>query len=161
MTTPSPGSAVIDRHASVSGKLAGTDLVLNGSFDGELTLSGHLRTAAGSRLKARVKADVVEIEGEFEGEIRAGTLRVSASARARGTFVAERLSIEEGALLEGSVQAPALPIVAGASPGLTLAPAPSAAAPATAPEAPKASEPADGEAADPVLDEPMAVVVTH
>lgn len=160
MTTPSPGSAVIDRHASVSGKLSGTDLVLNGSFDGEVALTGHLRTAAGSRLKARVKADVVEIEGEFEGEIRAGTLRVSATARARGTFVAERLSIEEGAFLEGSVQAPAVPIVAGASPGLTLAQAPTAAAPAMAPAAPSVPDPAEGDAPEPVLDEQMAAV-TH
>jgi cytoskeletal protein CcmA (bactofilin family) len=157
MTTPSPGSAVFDRHASVSGKLSGSDLVLHGSFDGELTLTGRLQTAPGSRLKARVRADVVEIEGEFEGEIRAGTLRVSAGARARGTFVAERLSIEEGAFLEGSVQAPALPIVAGASPGLALAPA--APTPAKASEA--LAAPADGEAADPVLDEQMAAVVTH
>ena len=159
MNTPSPGSAVIDRHASVSGKLSGSDLVLNGSFDGELTLTGHLRTAAGSRLKARVKADVVEIDGEFEGEIRASTLRVSASARARGTFVAERLSIEEGAFLEGRVQAPALPVVAGASPELTLAPTLTAAAPATTPAAPAA--PADGEADGPDLDEQMAAAVTH
>src|SRR5262245_2334023 len=154
MNTPSPGSAVFDRHASVSGKLSGNDLVLHGSFDGELTLTGLLRTAAGSRLKARVKADVVEIEGDFEGEIRASTLRVRATARARGTFVAERLSIEEGALLEGSVQAPALPVVAGASPGLTLAaPAPVAAAPAAPAPAP--------EPPDTVLDESMAAVVTH
>jgi hypothetical protein len=52
---------------------------------------------------------------------------VTASARARGVFAAERLSIEEGAVLEGDVQAPAAP---GA---LVLAPAPGpAAAEATA-----------------------------
>ena len=109
MTTPSPDSAVIDRHASLTGRVSGHDLIVLGSLDGDLQLSGRLHTAAGSRLRAKVQAAVVEIEGDFEGEVRAGTLRVSASARARGTFVAERLVIQEGAVLEGAVQAPAAP----------------------------------------------------
>lgn len=109
MTIPSPDSAVVDRHASLTGRVSGHDLVVLGSLDGDLQLSGRLSTAAGSRLRAKVQAAVVEIEGDFEGEIRAATLRVSATACARGTFVAERLTIEEGAVLEGAVQAPAAP----------------------------------------------------
>jgi cytoskeletal protein CcmA (bactofilin family) len=89
--------------------VSGHDLVVLGSLEGDLNLSGRLQTAAGSRLRARVQAEVVELEGDFEGEVRASTLRVSASARARGMFVAERLAIQEGAVVEGSVQAPAAP----------------------------------------------------
>lgn len=109
MPTPSPDTAVVDRHATLSGRMSGHDLIVLGSLEGDLQLSGRLHTAAGSRLRAKVHASVVEIEGDFEGEIRASTLRVSATAQARGTFVAERLIIQEGAVLEGAVQAPAAP----------------------------------------------------
>jgi cytoskeletal protein CcmA (bactofilin family) len=109
MTTPSPDTAVVDRHATLTGRVSGHDLIVLGTLDGDLQLSGRLHTAAGSRLRAKVHASVVEIEGDFEGEVRAATLRVSATARARGTFVAERLVIQEGAVLEGAVQAPAAP----------------------------------------------------
>jgi cytoskeletal protein CcmA (bactofilin family) len=127
MSLPSPTSALLDRHVSFTGTVAGHDLIVLGSLDGDLRLTGRLHVAAGSRMRARVQASVVELEGDFEGELRAETLRVTSSARARGVFAAERLSIEEGAVLEGDVQAPAAP---GA---LVLAPAPGpAAAEATA-----------------------------
>jgi cytoskeletal protein CcmA (bactofilin family) len=151
MTDPAPGMAVFDRHASVSGKFSGHDLVLQGSLQGELTLTGLLRCAAGSRLHARVRAEVVELEGEFEGEIRATALRVSAGARARGTFIADRLSIEEGALLDGDVQAPATPVVAGAAadplPEAVPAPVPASVADAEAAAAEPGAEPTVDETA--------------
>jgi len=109
VSTPSPDSAVLDRHASLSGTVSGHDLIVLGSLEGDLRLSGRLHIAAGSRLRATVQATVVELDGDFEGEVRAETLRVSASARAKGVFVAERISIAEGAFLEGDVQAPTAP----------------------------------------------------
>jgi cytoskeletal protein CcmA (bactofilin family) len=161
MTPSSPDTTVVDRHASVSGKMSGHDLLLSGSLDGELTLTGRLHAAAGSKLRARVQADVVEIEGEFEGEVRAGRLRVGASARARGVFIAERLAIEEGAVLEGDVQAPARPAPAGTAPeasATAVAPALALVPPAggaTHTETTAASAP---EPAEPMLDERTAAV---
>lgn len=107
MSLPSVDAAVVDRHTTLSGSVSGHDLIVLGSLEGDLRLSGRLHIAAGSRLKARVQATVVELDGEFEGELRAQTLRVTATARAKGVFMAERISIEEGALLDGDVQAPA------------------------------------------------------
>jgi cytoskeletal protein CcmA (bactofilin family) len=107
MSLPSVDTAVVDRHTTLSGSVSGHDLIVLGSLEGDLRLSGRLHVAAGSRLKARVQATVVELDGDFEGELRAETLHVAASARAKGVFVAERISIQEGALLEGNVQAPA------------------------------------------------------
>jgi cytoskeletal protein CcmA (bactofilin family) len=127
MSLPSVDTAVVDRHTTLSGSVSGHDLIVLGSLEGELRLSGRLHIMAGSRLKARVQAIVVELDGEFEGELRAEILHVAASARARGVFVAERLSMQEGALLEGDVQAPA-----------DTTPAPiNDAAPAVADEAPE------------------------
>jgi cytoskeletal protein CcmA (bactofilin family) len=137
---PPDTAAVLDRHASLTGTVAGHDLVVLGALEGDLRLTGRLHVAAGSRLRARVHASVVDLEGDFEGEVRAQTLRVSASARARGVFRAERLSIQEGAVLEGSVQAPAAEErVLAAAP--VTAPQPEAAAPPAVPD----GEPADDE----------------
>lgn len=116
MPHPSAGFALLDREVSFTGTAGGHDLVIHGALDGELRLTGRLHAAPGSRLRARVHAEVVELEGEFDGEVRAQTLRVSATARARGVFRAERLSIAEGAVLEGSVQAPAPPAELFAAP---------------------------------------------
>ena len=150
MSLPADGSAIIDRHASLTGTVAGHDLVVMGSLDGDLRLTGRLHLAAGSRLRARVQASVVELEGDFEGEVRAETLRVTASARARGVFAAERLSIEEGALLEGSVQAPAAPAELKLAPAAAVPPPTETLAPAAAladPPLPPADEaPADDSA---------------
>jgi len=96
-------ATVLDCGAVLSGRFSGRDLLVGGGFDGELVLSGRLQTTTGSHLRAHVRAAVVEIEGEFDGEIRAGTLRLAGSARARGVFVADRLDVREGAVLEGAV----------------------------------------------------------
>jgi len=103
MPTGTMDATVLDSGAALSGRFSGRDLLVRGGFEGELVLSGRLQTATGSRLRAHVRAAVVEIEGEFDGEIRAGTLRLAGSARARGVFVADRLDVREGALLEGAV----------------------------------------------------------
>ena len=124
---PDVDTAVVDRHTTVSGTLSGQDLVILGSLEGQLTLTGRLHVAAGSRLKARVQAAEVELDGEFDGELRADTLRVAASARASGVFVIGRISIEEGAVLDGDVQSAADPT---APPALHAVPAPAAEEPA-------------------------------
>ena len=85
---------------------------VHGAFDGELELSGRVRLAAGCKVKARVRADLVEIEGDFEGEVRAKTLRVGQSARARGLFFSDRMAVAEGATLEGGVNLPEQPVAA-------------------------------------------------
>ena len=61
-------------------------------------------------MKAKVKAAVAEIEGEFEGEVRADSLTLTETARAKGTFLAKRLNVREGAVLEGAIN----PVVAPA-----------------------------------------------
>jgi cytoskeletal protein CcmA (bactofilin family) len=95
--------STLSADLNVTGTIAGQDLAVLGQFEGELRLAGQLRTGGASRVKAIVKAKSVEIEGEFEGEVRAESLRLSPTARAKGTFVAKRLVIEEGAVFHGAV----------------------------------------------------------
>ena len=95
--------STLSADLNVSGTISGHDLAVLGQFEGELHLAGQLRTGGNSRVKAVVKARAVKIEGEFEGEVRAESLRLTPTARARGTFVADRLIIEEGAMVHGAV----------------------------------------------------------
>jgi cytoskeletal protein CcmA (bactofilin family) len=95
--------STLSADLTVTGTISGQDLAVLGHFEGELRLAGQLRTGGSSRVKAVVKALAVEIEGEFEGEVRAESLRLAPTARARGTFVAKRLVIEEGAVFHGAV----------------------------------------------------------
>jgi cytoskeletal protein CcmA (bactofilin family) len=121
--------STLSADLKVNGTITGQDLAVLGHFEGELRLAGQLRTGGNSHVKAVVKARAVEIEGEFEGEVRAESLRLTPTARARGTFVAERLVIEEGAMVHGAVnrETPAPPK------------APSAPAPASTPAPVKAA----------------------
>ena len=113
MAVPHRDATVLAPGAALSGRVSGQDLDVLGAFDGELELSGRVRLAAGSKVKARVRADLVEIEGDFEGEVRAKTLRVREGAHARGLFFADRIAVVEGALLEGGVNPPEPPVDAG------------------------------------------------
>jgi cytoskeletal protein CcmA (bactofilin family) len=94
--------SILSEDASLSGRISSQDLTILGGFDGEVTVRGRLRVGPNARVKAKVKADVVEIEGQFNGEIRAAALTFAPSAKAQGLFLAERLGIRDGAVVEGS-----------------------------------------------------------
>ena len=125
-TPPAAGGreSTLSADLNVTGTISGQDLDVLGHFEGELRLAGQLRTGGASHVKAIVKAKAVEIEGEFEGEVRAESLRLAPTARARGTFVAKRLVIEEGAVFHGAVNreppASATPVVPGVPPTATV-----------------------------------------
>jgi cytoskeletal protein CcmA (bactofilin family) len=138
-------TAMVGEDAQFSGRFSGQDLDVQGRLEGEVEIKGRLRIGKQGRVKARVKAAVVEIDGEFEGEVRSDTLTLTETAKAKGTFVAKRLNVREGAVLEGAVN----PSAAQAAP----APVPGPSSPAnpeggaTAPGSPAASaatKPGDG-----------------
>jgi cytoskeletal protein CcmA (bactofilin family) len=145
-------AAIVGEDAQFTGRFSGQDLDVQGRLEGEVEVKGRLRVGKQGRVKAKVKAAIVEIEGEFEGELRADALTLAESAKAKGTFVAKRLNVKEGAVLEGSINpaaappagttaisapapAPAPTSNAGGSPSATApsASAPSGAAPSAAP----------------------------
>ena len=84
------------------GEVRGGDLTLLGQFEGELALEGHLLIGRQARVKATVRAEVVEVDGVFEGEIRAQTIVFAETACARGVFRSDRLGIREGACVDGA-----------------------------------------------------------
>lgn len=102
-------ATLIDAKAEVQGKLTGTDARILGRFRGELELQGRLTTGEGSHLEARVKAESVEIGGEFEGELTVKKLLLLEKAWVRGNIAAEVLGVREGARLDGAVNAVGAP----------------------------------------------------
>jgi cytoskeletal protein CcmA (bactofilin family) len=94
--------SVLGEDTALSGRIKGQDLMILGAFEGELMLTGRLHLGPKARVKAKVRATEVEIEGAFEGEIRSKALAFAPTAQARGLFLADRLGIREGALVEGA-----------------------------------------------------------
>jgi cytoskeletal protein CcmA (bactofilin family) len=96
----------IDEHSSFDGKFhTAHDLVVNGAMEGEVTCEGQLIVAEGARIKAQVTAANITVAGELEGEINCtGLLDILPSGRLKGTVSTGRLSVQEGAVCEGSLQ---------------------------------------------------------
>ena len=66
---------------------------------------GYLRLGPDSRVKGPVSVDELELEGDLEGDVLARcSARLDAGATLRGTLKSPRVSIAEGALLEGPCQ---------------------------------------------------------
>jgi len=94
---------VFGEDSRLSGRVSGQDFTILGQFDGELRATGRLRIGPAAVVRAQVKAAAVEIDGDFEGEVRSDSLRFGRTARAKGVFLAECLSLQEGALVNGPV----------------------------------------------------------
>ena len=98
-------TTVIDATANVEGKLSGKDAHVLGQFTGEIELSGRLHLGESARVDAKVLADVVEIAGEFKGELVTRSLVLLEKARVTGLLDAQTLAMRDGAQLNGSVNA--------------------------------------------------------
>lgn len=98
-----PAGGMVGEGAVLSGKVRGRDLTVLGVVEGELHLEGRLAVGAGGRVAARVRADEVVVDGQIEGDVRAASLTLGETARARGTFRAKRLVVKEGAVVEGAI----------------------------------------------------------
>lgn len=131
MSNGTTTAAVVGEDAQVSGRWSGQDLTVFGRLEGDVDLKGRLRIGKEGRVKAKVKAAAAEIEGDFEGEIRTDALTLLETAKARGTFVAKRLTVREGAVLEGSIN-PTSAAPSGPTPSPTPSSAPTAQNPAPA-----------------------------
>jgi cytoskeletal protein CcmA (bactofilin family) len=104
-TTPE-SEARLSEGAVFDGRWKGNDIAVQGRLEGELTLTGRLRIGRTGAVLGRVQADSVELGGEFTGEILARLIVITESARARGTFVSERLIVKEGAIVDGAFDRP-------------------------------------------------------
>jgi cytoskeletal protein CcmA (bactofilin family) len=103
-------TTTIDTQADVEGTLKGKDAHVLGRFRGQIELTGRLVLGEGARVEARVVADVVEIAGDFKGDLKARALTLLEKGRLDGTVDAQRLAVREGALLNGGINAGERPV---------------------------------------------------
>jgi cytoskeletal protein CcmA (bactofilin family) len=96
-------AAVIGEGATFTGSFKGHDLLVLGHFEGDIEIDGRLRVGPTGKARAEVRAATVEIAGEMDGQVRAENLSLLPTARVRGVLVAKRLAVQEGALVEGSI----------------------------------------------------------
>ena len=95
---------ILDSTATFEGKMVGSDITVQGRFKGNLEASGVLRIVEGSDIEATIKAARVEISGSFRGEVQTDSLQLLEQGRASGTFRAKKLSVREGAKLNGELE---------------------------------------------------------
>jgi cytoskeletal protein CcmA (bactofilin family) len=104
---PAEGSTVIGKSVVIRGQLSGDeDLYIDGDIEGSVTLKDNCLTIGPN---ARVRADItvrdVTVFGHLTGNVQAtGRVDLRQSAIVNGDILAGRLSIEESALLKGSVE---------------------------------------------------------
>jgi cytoskeletal protein CcmA (bactofilin family) len=136
---PAVTAGVVGEGAVLNGKVKGQDLTVLGVLEGEVQLEGRLQVGPTGRVAARVRAKEVLVDGEIEGEVKTASLTLGESARARGTFLAKRLVVKEGALVEGSINPGTLGQEAAIEPVASPS-APAPPAPATPHEGPPAHQ---------------------
>jgi cytoskeletal protein CcmA (bactofilin family) len=96
--------AVIGQSTRVRGRVSGEgDLRLEGSVEGDITLTGDLTIVEGGRAASNVEAHAVTVSGELEGDVRSqgGLVRIEAGARMRGDIHGESVAIDDGAEFNG------------------------------------------------------------
>ncbi|TPV92660.1 MAG: polymer-forming cytoskeletal protein [Myxococcales bacterium FL481] len=99
---PSP---VIGAGVRVRGNITGAeDLVVDGRVEGRIDLRGSLTVEREGVVEADIDAETVTVRGEVAGDVVAsGAVHVLAGARVRGQVRAPRVSLADGARVDGGV----------------------------------------------------------
>ncbi|MFP6837650.1 MAG: polymer-forming cytoskeletal protein [Pseudomonadales bacterium] len=90
----------------IKGDVSGDeDLIIEGTVDGSIELSGHdLTVGQSGHVQANLIATTVRVEGQVTGDITGSEkVIVSKSGRAQGNIVAPRVTLEDGAKFKGSI----------------------------------------------------------
>lgn len=105
---PQSDNKMMDVSASMKGTLRFDDPVnlrINGEFEGTLDTKGTLVVGNKANIKANITGEIISVAGTVDGDIRAfSSLTLDATARLTGDVETPKLSIAEGAVLNGRVQ---------------------------------------------------------
>ncbi len=81
------------------------NIIVEGIIEGNLKTSGNVFAGNDSKITANIDAKEVCINGEVSGNIKAkGHLKIGNTAKIFGDIECERLSIQDGAILNGKCQ---------------------------------------------------------
>ncbi len=130
--------AHIGESISIQGGLSGEeDLVIDGKVEGKVQLPGnHLTIGQSGIVKADVHAKQVSVVGRVHGNVHASErVEIESTGVVEGDVKAPRLVVQEGAVLNGSIEMSGDAARAGAQPQ------PAADAPAAKPAKPAIASP--------------------
>ena len=109
-------AACISQGIKIKGEVTGSeDLYVDGAVDGKLNLAnGSLTIGPNGHVKADVTAREVIVRGKIEGKVMGrDKVQLWNTGQVTGEVHTERLSVEEGALLRGNVEAGKQPTKVG------------------------------------------------
>lgn len=104
---PTEGSTVIGKAVTIRGELLGSeDLFLDGAVEGSITLTEcRLTIGPNARVKADVNVRDLIVFGQIDGNVKAtGRMELRQTAVVNGDIFANRLSVEETAVIKGKVE---------------------------------------------------------
>ncbi|HZY62507.1 MAG TPA: polymer-forming cytoskeletal protein [Edaphobacter sp.] len=104
---PAEGSTIIGKSVVIRGDLSGQeDLYLDCDIEGSITVpDNRLTIGPGARVVANVTVRDLIVLGRLTGNVQAsGRVELRQSASLNGDIAAQRLSIEESAVLKGRVE---------------------------------------------------------
>ena len=99
--------ATIGRSLIIKGEISGTEsLYIDGRIEGDVNFAGHRVTIGGNgSVAANISAREVIILGKVEGNIECmDRLDIRSEGSLIGDVVTQLISVEDGAILKGSVQ---------------------------------------------------------
>ena len=105
---PAPRSgevnALLGRGSEFEGKLMFEGTVrIDGKFTGEIFSDGVLIIGEGAKVKAEIAVDLVIVQGEVVGNIRAKSgVELHAPGRLRGNMQTTTLVVQKGAIFDGN-----------------------------------------------------------
>jgi len=103
----SKAAACVTQGIKIKGELTGSeDLFVDGQVEGSITLTNSVITVGpNASVKAEISAREVVVRGRVQGKIT-GTekIQVWSTARIQGDMKSERIAVEEGAELHGTLE---------------------------------------------------------
>jgi cytoskeletal protein CcmA (bactofilin family) len=99
---------IIGPSVKVEGDFKGEgDLVVEGMLIGNLTTKNNLKIGQNAVIEAEIKANNAFVSGKIKGNITIkGKIEITSTAVILGNIKAQIISIESGALLQGSLDMP-------------------------------------------------------
>jgi len=103
---PAGGESVIAAELAIEGKIVGGgDVRIAGRFKGDVQVDGNFRIDAGARLEGQVRAGVVVVGGELQGNIDAAKqVDVLSTGVIVGDVKAASITVAAGSRMRGHVE---------------------------------------------------------
>ncbi len=105
VAAPAVEQTVIADSYTLKGRVHGQGPVeVQGRMEGHLDIDGRVSISTGATVQGEIKAEVVEIGGQVEGQLDVSKqLRLGPTSRFEGSAAAVRITMAEGACLNGDV----------------------------------------------------------